>query len=1737
MITVLRSTYGRAALIASLIVAGCSGTDDSSPPIDAARDSAAAFADGSSLDSAATPTSRAEPPAAPSLRAAPCPGGICSQGETSCDDGTDDDGDGKIDCEDPDCAPEAHCFIACPDGAVALSFTATGLPLAITDLATAVSSVSVTGTGRVSRIGVRFSATHTRDGDLNIALVSPIGTYVDLSSGNGGTGDHYTATQFAHTAATAITAGSPPFTGQFRPEGPLLAVYGEPPGGTWQLQVTDTADGETGSITEFRLYVCRCTTCETGPQCADGINNDGDIGHDCRDRDCNTLFGCEYPAELSCNDIVDNDADGAGDCSDSDCVGTPACFESACADGVDNDGDRQSDCNDVDCIADAACFESACTDTIDNDGDGLLDCEDPNCNSVAGCETFGELTCADGMDNDGDTFVDCRDTNCHGRSNCQFGAELTCGDGFDNDGDTRVDCTDFDCRSAPACAETACADGIDNDGDLQIDCIDPDCARTAICAELICNDVRDNDGDGTVDCGDLDCDRVGICEWSLEWTCGDGADNDGDRSTDCLDYDCDGDLFCEWSAERTCGDGLDNDADGLTDCADLDCRGLPACGEYSCNDRADNDSNGLTDCLDPQCNGYAGCEFGREVTCTGGFDNDGDGLTDCTDPDCFTTSSCNVERFCANGIDDDNDGRVDCADTDCAANAYCDFTCPPGSRVAYWTAEDLPRPISDLRTTSSFLNVIDSGYLSNLVVRLSATHTFTGDLQLHLYSPSGTLIVLSERRGGSGDNYLGTTFDDAAVLPIVRGAPPFTGTFKPESQLEGVFGLETNGTWHLDVTDLQTGNTGQLTRFEMRMCLCTGCEVGVLCVNGADDDSDGAADCLDSFCATSLVCTATTCSGRPGDPILVPPCDGPDDDLCIDDDRECIGGYITCFDLDGTKIDVCNGLNDDCDPASPDGSEDPGIGATCDGTDSDFCHEGTRSCISGAIACDDATGDTLDICNGRDDDCDIASADGAEDVRIGLPCDGPDTDLCNEGVYACSRGAIVCTDATDDTLDICNGRDDDCDAASADGTEDVGVGRVCDGTDSDLCNEGVYSCLRAALFCDDLTASTLDLCNGRDDDCDARSADGSEDPSMDRACDGADSDLCAEGVTYCLAGGVACTDVTTSTLDICNALDDDCDAASADGSEDTSLGRTCDGPDTDLCAEGVTICNRGMPSCDDATGSTLDVCNGRDDDCDASSADGTEDPMNGSACDGADGDLCAEGVNTCTAARWVCSDTTADTRDVCNGLDDDCDASSADGSEDVSLGTRCDGPDTDLCTEGITYCAGGAVLCNDTSSSTLDTCNGLDDDCDARSADGSEDPILGSACDGPDTDLCNEGTLSCSAGVFACSDTTTSTVDLCNQRDDDCDPASTDGSEDPGTGGACDSTDSDLCTEDASSCVAGRIACIDRGPALPELCNGRDDDCNPWSNDGTGDPAIGRACDGGDSDLCAEGSLFCSGGGLSCNDTTDSTLDLCNGADDDCDPASADGAEDPGNGRPCDGPDGDLCLEGTNICSAARMSCNDSTGTTVDVCNGRDDDCNPGTADGSAEFWLGSPCDGPDSDLCRDETATCSGGAYTCNDIGGSQLDLCNGRDDDCDPGSSDGSEDGRVGTVCGSRSYQCGETCSTTRYECGTSCSTTRYHCGNSCSTTRYQCGQTCSTHWYRVYVCSGWGWWSICYWDWRSSTSCSPNYCYSTSCTPIYCNSTTCTPIYCNRTSCTPRWCTANRYYSCSGGGLACP
>ncbi|MCA1585121.1 MAG: proprotein convertase P-domain-containing protein, partial [Acidobacteria bacterium] len=119
------------------------------------------------------------------------------------------------------------------------------------------SSLQISGlTAPITKVTVSLHITHTFNGDLDISLIGPDNTIVELSSDNGGSNNNYgnscgDRTNFDDAAATAITAGVTPFAGTFRPEAALSAFNGKSgvaANGTWRLRVVDDTGGDIGSL-------------------------------------------------------------------------------------------------------------------------------------------------------------------------------------------------------------------------------------------------------------------------------------------------------------------------------------------------------------------------------------------------------------------------------------------------------------------------------------------------------------------------------------------------------------------------------------------------------------------------------------------------------------------------------------------------------------------------------------------------------------------------------------------------------------------------------------------------------------------------------------------------------------------------------------------------------------------------------------------------------------------------------------------------------------------------------------------------------------------------------------------------------------------------------------------------------------------------------------------------------------------------------------------------------------------------------------------------------------------------------------------------------------------------------------------------------------------------------------------------------------------------------------------------
>lgn len=73
-------------------------------------------------------------------------------------------------------------------------------------------------------------------------------------------------------------------------------------------------------------------------------------------------------------------------------------------------------------------------------------------------------------------------------------------------------------------------------------------------------------------------------------------------------------------------------------------------------------------------------------------------------------------------------------------------------------------------------------------------------------------------------------------------------------------------------------------------------------------------------------------------------------------------------------------------------------------------------------------------------------------------------------------------------------------------------------------------------------------------------------------------------------------------------------------------------------------------------------------------------------------------------------------------------------------------------------------------------------------------------------------------------------------------------------------------------------------PCIPttEICDGADNDCDPNTPDGSADPQLGTSCNTGLMGICAPGTLACNNGGLECVQDNQPTGEICNSLDDNC---------------------------------------------------------------------------------------------------------------------------------------------------------------------------------------------------------------------------------------------------------------
>ena len=102
-------------------------------------------------------------------------------------------------------------------------------------------------------LNVRVNLTHTFDSDLQISLIGPNNVEVRLFSNRGGSGQNLTATLFDDEATQAISTGTAPFSGSYRPEQALSLFDGLSAAGLWTIKIVDTLSLNSGSLNSWSI--------------------------------------------------------------------------------------------------------------------------------------------------------------------------------------------------------------------------------------------------------------------------------------------------------------------------------------------------------------------------------------------------------------------------------------------------------------------------------------------------------------------------------------------------------------------------------------------------------------------------------------------------------------------------------------------------------------------------------------------------------------------------------------------------------------------------------------------------------------------------------------------------------------------------------------------------------------------------------------------------------------------------------------------------------------------------------------------------------------------------------------------------------------------------------------------------------------------------------------------------------------------------------------------------------------------------------------------------------------------------------------------------------------------------------------------------------------------------------------------------------------------------------------------
>ncbi len=425
-----------------------------------------------------------------------------------------------------------------------------------------------------------------------------------------------------------------------------------------------------------------------------------------------------------------------------------------------------------------------------------------------------------------------------------------------------------------------------------------------------------------------------------------------------------------------------------------------------------------------------------------------------------------------------------------------------------------------------------------------------------------------------------------------------------------------------------------------------------------------------------------------------------------------------------------------------------------------------------------------------------------------------------------------------------------------------------------------------------------------------------------------------------------------------------------------------------------------------------EVCDGRDNDCNGQIDETCHcKPGEAQACytgpRGTQGQgVCTAGIRICQVSKkWgPCQDQKIPQEEQCDSLDNNCNGAIDEGCVKCSKGQKrlCyTGPagtgGVGLCKKGTQTCnsTGKWGVCNNQIFPDFERCDKKDNDCNGKVDDackvckpGTWRPCYSSIPGIPPTKqpctvvtgkwvckgICYTGRQYCSAGGswLDCAGMLLPRAEDCNGKDDDCDGQTDEGLSPP----LCNPVAKGACIGAVKRCDSKRgwlpctIADYQRQNSayekLEKKCDGKDNDCNGRVDENCANlctPGKRRSCYDGTAlsrkkGICKDGIQTCGSNKKwgACIGQVLPRSETCNKIDDDCD-GFVDEAY-PQQGQACKTNRPGICATGFWACQSGKLTCPPSYQPRVEICNGRDDNCNGKIDDGAAQYTFYKDSDG-----------------------------------------------------------------------------------------------------------------------------------------------------------------------------------